>query len=233
MKYKWKRTSDGDLLTYFKDEYGKEKYMIFGEPGKKDGWYITHSDPEKPMYGGKRGLESWFDIRNGQINRDIKDKQEANELKQKIKRIYNDFLSASKELENMRSAFNKEIVANKLNKIAKKIARIFVAYEFEEVKPVFDKEAKQLVDKINQYFKKNGLKCYFSIVGNLYYYAGYRMKLKFNAIGDKKGKEWWEWVYEVEGFETKNLVFKKESNPEICLKKTYRPESHRGQIKNF
>lgn len=130
MKYKWKRTSDGDLLTYFKDEYGKEKYMIFGEPGKKDGWYITHSDPEKPMYGGKRGLESWFDIRNGQINRDIKDKQQANELKQKIKKIYNEFLSASRELENMRSAFNKKIVANELNKIAK----MLVSSEISQVK---------------------------------------------------------------------------------------------------
>lgn len=129
---------------------------------------------------------------------------------------------------------NRKFIVKELLKAAKDIlAKELIANDFEEIKPIFDKEAKLLVDKINQYFKKHGLKCYFSIVGNLYYYAGYRMKLKFNAIGDKKGKEWWEWVSEVEGFETKNLVFKKESNPEICLKKTYRPESHRGQIKNF
>ena len=130
----------------------------------------------------------------------------------------------------MNKDFLKRIkIASELIKIAKQL----VANDFEEIKPIFDKEAKLLVNKINQYFKKHGLKCYFSLVGDLYYYAGYRMKLKFYAIGDKKDKEWYEWISEVEGFETKNLVFKRESNPEICLKKTYRPESYRGQIKKF
>lgn len=101
---------------------------------------------------------------------------------------------------------------------------------FDIVKPVFDKEADVLVKKINNYFKSKGLRCYFTKIDRIYFSDGYRMKLKFHADGDNKGKEWWQWVGEVNGMNTKNLIFKNESGPTICLKKTYRPESHRGQI---
>lgn len=113
-----------------------------------------------------------------------------------------------------------------------RIARSIVAkqYDFEMVRPVFDKEAPELLKKLNDYFKKNRLSCYFTLINKIYFSDGYRMTLKFNAIGDKKGKEWYQWMNNLDGMETKNLVFKRESNNNICLKSTWRPESHRGQI---
>ena len=103
---------------------------------------------------------------------------------------------------------------------------------FEQVRPVFDKEVPELVDKLNKFFKKNGLSCYFTLKNRLYYSDGYRMDLTFHAEGGSKGKEWWQWLDNLDGVSTKNLVFKRESNNSICLKSTWRPESHRGKV-NF
>jgi hypothetical protein len=124
---------------------------------------------------------------------------------------------------------------NKFNDLYNKIILENSGRDFEEAKRIFDKEGEELVNKINDYFKKRGLQCYFTILKNhgIYYFAGFRMRLKFHAEGDKKGRQWWEWIKEVEGMSTKNLIFKQESNSEICLKSTWRPESHRGQVVNL
>lgn len=119
----------------------------------------------------------------------------------------------------------------KFNKLYNKI--ISESYDWDAVRPVFEKEEQQLVDKVNDYFKKRGLECYFTLMPRLYFSDGYRKKLKFNAVGDKKGREWWEWTRNIEGMETKNLIVKNESDTTICLKSTWRPESHRGQIPNW
>lgn len=125
-------------------------------------------------------------------------------------------------------------IARELNRIA---WRLVVADEqkkrFEEAKKIFNREEKTLLNKINNYFKKQGLRCYYALLPDIYFSDGYRKRLKFYAVGDNKGREWWEWIRNVIDMDTNNLVFKYESNPEICLKKSYRPESHRGQVVNL
>ena len=100
------------------------------------------------------------------------------------------------------------------------------SYEWDKIIPIFEKEAPELINKLNDRLKKFGLESYFTL-GRRYFSDGHKQKAIFNAVGDKKGKEWWEWCSSLENTETKNLVYK---SGELCLKKSWRPTSHRGQI---
>ena len=112
----------------------------------------------------------------------------------------------------------KSKVVTALKCLAKRL--VAKQYDFEMVKPVFDKEAPELLKKLNDYFKKNRLSCYFTLINKIFFSDGYRMALKFNAVGDKKGREWYQWIRDLDGMENRSLVFKRESNNDICLKST-------------
>lgn len=104
---------------------------------------------------------------------------------------------------------------------------------FEEAKKIFDKEGPVLINNINKYFKKHGLQCYFTLEDRVFFSDGYRRKVKFHAEGDNKGRDWWKWAYDVDGYQTRNLIFKEDGYNSIALKKTWREMSHRGQVVNF
>lgn len=104
---------------------------------------------------------------------------------------------------------------------------------FEEAKKIFDKEGPKLINKINDYFKRQGLQCYFTLESQVFFSDGYRRKVKFHAEGDKKGREWYQWVWDVDGYQTTNLIYKTDGYNSIALKDTWRKMSHRGEVVNF
>lgn len=103
-------------------------------------------------------------------------------------------------------------------------------YEWDKVRPIFEKEAPELINKLNVKYRNFGLESYYSLKGGLIFSDGYKQRTKLNVIGYNKGKQWWEWDSLIEGTETKNLIYK---GGDICLKSTWRPTSHRGQIVNW
>lgn len=109
-------------------------------------------------------------------------------------------------------------------------------YDFDKVRPIFEKEVPQLLDKLNKYIKKHGYKMYYKPWGKIYFSDGYRVLVKMEnrpSFTEDERQKWWSCLRMMEGMSTKNLEFHSslyESHNNIALKKTYRPESHRGQI---
>lgn len=136
---------------------------------------------------------------------------------------------------------NNKTIANELIKIAKRltIRRVKATkaktiksddpYNWKEIVPVFEKEAPQLVKKLNDALEKFGLESFFQLRNQRYFSDGHKQGLKFNAVGDNKGVAWWKWTIRLNGTQTKSLIYKHDGS-EICLKKTLRPTSHRGLV---
>ena len=108
-------------------------------------------------------------------------------------------------------------------------------YDFDKVRPIFEKEVPQLLKKLNKFLKENGLKISYEVFGKPYFSDGYRIQLKIKnwPKTDREKEECRVVLKNAEGMSTKNLEFHSslyESHNNIALKKTYKPESHRGQI---
>lgn len=105
-------------------------------------------------------------------------------------------------------------------------------YNWKEVMPIFNAQIDQIMKKINKRFKWYGFKNikYVPYTKGPHFSDGHRWGLFLKGKPEQRDDKWWECLRSMEGIQTKNLIFVWESNPQICYKKSYRKESHRGQI---
>lgn len=117
-----------------------------------------------------------------------------------------------------------------------KFIRVLKARNWEKVEPIFNKELDELLNKINNKLKSQGVDMYYyAPTKNIHFSDGYYIPLKVK-VGDRSTlkKEVSQYCSDLRDIETKNLIFKTPSQTGIgtCvyLKSTYRSPSHRGEI---
>lgn len=90
------------------------------------------------------------------------------------------------------------------------------------------KKAPALLERLNSRFKRNGWEAAYKFRDNSVYFSdGYYMRLVGNGKWNDKSRAYLRWL---DGLEKDGVIFKNQSFPAIYLKKSWRPESHRGQI---
>ena len=120
-----------------------------------------------------------------------------------------------------------------------KFIRVLKAYNYEKVKPIFDKELDELLNIINNELKSQGVDIYYYCPNKTINFSdGYYVSVKLK-IGDRDTikDEIWKYSLNLEDLDTKNLIFKSSMQTghgaSIYLKDNYRETSHRGQHPNI